>query len=76
MSFGLRNDPSTFQRFINEVFLGLDFVFLHFDDNLTASLTKDEHIEHLKLVISRLDQYGFRINITKSVFGVNHQLQF
>ncbi|GBO27474.1 Transposon Ty3-I Gag-Pol polyprotein [Araneus ventricosus] len=75
MSFGLRNAPSTFQRFINEVFFGLDFVFAYLDDILVASSTEDEHSEHLKVVFSRLEQYGLRINLGKSVTGVN-QLEF
>ncbi|GBN27325.1 Retrovirus-related Pol polyprotein from transposon 297 [Araneus ventricosus] len=75
MSFGLRNAPSTFQRFINEVFFGLDFVFAYLDDILVASSTEDEHSENLKVVFSRLEQYGLRINLGKSVMGVN-QLEF
>ncbi|GBM00450.1 Transposon Ty3-I Gag-Pol polyprotein [Araneus ventricosus] len=75
MSFGLRNAPSTFQRFINEVFFGLDFVFAYLDDILVDSSTEDEHSEHLKVVFSRLEQYGLRINLGKSVMGVN-QLEF
>ncbi|GBN61404.1 Retrovirus-related Pol polyprotein from transposon opus [Araneus ventricosus] len=75
MSFWLRNAPSTFQRFINEVFFGLDFVFSCLDVILIASSTEDEHSEHLKVVFSRLEQYGLRINLGKSVMGVN-QLEF
>ncbi|XP_035224491.1 uncharacterized protein K02A2.6-like [Stegodyphus dumicola] len=37
MSFGLRNAPSTFQRFVHEVIQGLDFVFPYLDDVLIAS---------------------------------------
>ncbi|GFV57428.1 hypothetical protein TNCV_1608731 [Trichonephila clavipes] len=37
MSFGLRNAPSTFQRFVNEVLFGLEFVFSYLDDILVAS---------------------------------------
>ncbi|GFV60052.1 transposon Ty3-I Gag-Pol polyprotein [Trichonephila clavipes] len=40
MSFGLRNAPSTFQRFITEVLYGLDFVFPYLDDVLVASSTE------------------------------------
>ncbi|GBN48949.1 Retrovirus-related Pol polyprotein from transposon 17.6 [Araneus ventricosus] len=65
MSFGLRNAPSTFQRFINEVFFGLDLVFAYLYDILVASSTEDEHSEHLKVVFSRLEQYGLRINLGK-----------
>ncbi|GBO10032.1 hypothetical protein AVEN_185720-1 [Araneus ventricosus] len=75
MSFVLRNAPPTFQRFINDVFFGLDFVFAYLDDILVASSTEDEHSEHLKLVFSRLEQYGLRINLGKSVMRVN-QLEF
>ncbi|GBL72180.1 hypothetical protein AVEN_115167-1 [Araneus ventricosus] len=75
MNFGLRVAPYTFQRFINEVFFGLDFVFAYLDDILVASSTEDEHSEHLKVVFSRLEQYSLRINFGKPVMGVN-QLEF
>ncbi|GFS99736.1 hypothetical protein TNCV_1095541 [Trichonephila clavipes] len=48
MSFGLRNAPSTYQRFITEVLYGLNFVFPYLDDVLVASSTEEEHSEHLK----------------------------
>ncbi|GFY18453.1 retrovirus-related Pol polyprotein from transposon opus [Trichonephila clavipes] len=67
MSFGLRNAPSTFQRFITEVLYGLDFVFPYLDDVLVASSTEEEHSEHLKMVFERFQQYGLRINVSKSV---------
>ncbi|GFW56380.1 hypothetical protein TNCV_2088891 [Trichonephila clavipes] len=67
MSFGLRNAPSTFQRFITEVLYGLDFVFPYLDDVLVASSTEEEHSEHLKMVFERFQQYGLRINVSRSV---------
>lgn len=66
MSFGLRNAPSTFQRFINEVLHGLNFVFAFLDDILIASGSEEEHRNHLQLVLDRLTKYGLRINIGKS----------
>ncbi|GFT51933.1 hypothetical protein TNCV_1226491 [Trichonephila clavipes] len=69
MSFGLRNAPSTFQRFITEVLYGLDFVFPYLYDVLVASSTEEEHSEHLKMVFERFQQYGLRINVSKSVMG-------
>ncbi|GFW42070.1 hypothetical protein TNCV_1905281 [Trichonephila clavipes] len=69
MSFGLRNAPSTFQRFITEVLYGLDFVFPYLDYVLVASSTEEEHSEHLKMVFERFQQYGLRINVSKSVMG-------
>ncbi|GFT77218.1 retrovirus-related Pol polyprotein from transposon 297 [Trichonephila clavipes] len=72
MSFGLRNAPSTFQRFINEVLFGLEFVFPYLDDILVASETEEEHKTHLKLVFDRLQKHGLRVNISKSTLGVTH----
>lgn len=75
MSFGLRNAPSTFQRFINEVLIGLDFVFPYLDDILIASKSEEEHKIHLNLVLERLNKYGLRINLSKSKIATN-QLEF
>ncbi|GFW64995.1 transposon Tf2-6 polyprotein [Trichonephila clavipes] len=72
MSFGLRNAPSTFQSFINEVLFGLEFVFPYLDDILVASETEEEHKIHLKLVFDRLQKHGLRVNISKSTLGVTH----
>ncbi|GFT73745.1 pro-Pol polyprotein [Trichonephila clavipes] len=69
MSFGLRNAPSTFQRFINEVLFGLEFVFPYLDDILVASETEEEHKTHLKLVFDLLQKHGLRVNISKSTLG-------
>ncbi|GFV82683.1 hypothetical protein TNCV_1619121 [Trichonephila clavipes] len=71
MSFGLRNAPSTFQRFITEVMYGLDFVFPYLDDVLVASSTEEEHSEQLKMVFERFQEYGLRINVSKSVMGAD-----
>ncbi|UYV80938.1 hypothetical protein LAZ67_19002227, partial [Cordylochernes scorpioides] len=72
MSFGLCGAPATFQRFINEVLWGLDFVFPYLDDILVASKSEEEHESHLRAVFSRLDQYGLRINQAKTVLNVNN----
>lgn len=69
MPFGLRNSAQTFQRFINEVFFGLDFVFAYIDDILVASENEEQHIEHLKIVFSRLEKYALNIKTPKCIFG-------
>lgn len=69
MCFGLRNAAQTFQRFIDEVTRGLDFVFAYVDDILIASESEEEHTKHLNILFERLDKFGIKINIDKCIFG-------
>ena len=69
MPFGLRNAAQSFQRFIDQVFRGLDFVYAFIDDVLIASSNPDEHKLHLRQVFQRLDQYGITANPKKCNFG-------
>lgn len=71
MNFGLRNASQTFQRFMHEVLLGLDFVFVYIDDILVFSSTPEEHREHLKKLFQRLLQWGLRVKPSKCVLGVS-----
>ena len=70
MPFGLRNSAQTFQRFLNEIFTGCDFIFSYIDDILIFSNSEKEHEFHLTEVFKRLEEYGLNINPTKCVFGV------
>ena len=60
MPFGLMNASSVFQRLMTQVLMGLnpdngpDFLAVHIDDVLVFSRTLEDHIKHLKLVITRL----------------------
>ncbi|UYV71315.1 hypothetical protein LAZ67_8002606 [Cordylochernes scorpioides] len=69
MNFGLKNASQTFQRFMNVVTKGLDFVFVYIDDVLIASKNENDHIQHLHTIFKRLSDHGLTINISKSVFG-------
>nr|CAH8876148.1 unnamed protein product [Trichobilharzia regenti] len=71
MPFGLRNAAQTFQRFIHEVFRGLDFVYAYLDDCLIASPDKETHLRHLDLAFERLRQHCVTINIQKCQIGVD-----
>ena len=66
MPFGLRNAGQTFQRFIDEVKRGLDFCVAYLEDLLIAS----RNIEHLRILLTRLSEYGLIIGLLKCVFGV------
>nr|VZI27515.1 unnamed protein product [Spirometra erinaceieuropaei] len=65
MPFGLRNATQTFQRFIDQVLRGLDFVYAYIDDLLVASSDAAEHEIHLR----QLDSYGVIINAAKCILG-------
>ncbi|KAJ8031654.1 hypothetical protein HOLleu_24913 [Holothuria leucospilota] len=75
MPFGLRNSAQSFQRFIDQVLHGFDFVYAYIDDLLVASKDMDEHYQHIQLLFDRLKEYGVVINPSKCQFGVE-SLQF
>ena len=67
--FGLRNYGQTFQRFIDHVTRGLDFVFVYLDDLLVTSPDHKTHKKHLRILFSRLAEYGIIIGPEKCQFG-------
>lgn len=69
MTFGLCNAAQTFQRFVNTVTQGLDFCFAYVDDILVASRDEKEHLAHMRILFSRLNDYGIVININKCTLG-------
>jgi hypothetical protein len=71
MPFGLRNAAQTFQRFINQVLRGLNFIFVYIDDILVASRNEVEHKKHLRAVFERLSENGIQIKASKCLLGVN-----
>ena len=70
MPFGLRNAAQTFQRFIDKVLRGLPFVYAYIDDLLVASDDMQQHEQHLRLLFTRLQQYGVVVNPSKCSFGL------
>ncbi|KAF3787424.1 putative enzymatic polyprotein [Nymphaea thermarum] len=46
MPFGLKNAPSQFQRRMDEIFKGYDFIINYIDDFLIIFDTIDEHLQH------------------------------
>lgn len=70
MPFGLCNAAQTFQRFINDILHDLHFCFVYLDDILIASTNQEEHLQHVKILLTRLNEYGIVINIRKCIFGV------
>ncbi|BHF82707.1 hypothetical protein SprV_0802584600 [Sparganum proliferum] len=70
MPFGLRNATQNFQRLIDQVLRGLDFVYAFIDDLLVASSDAAEHEVHIRQLFERLDSFDVVINAAKCEFGV------
>jgi hypothetical protein len=70
MTFGMRNAGNTFQRQMDRLLAGLDFVFVYLDDIIIGSRSAAEHGRHLRALFQRLQTAGLVINQEKCVFGV------
>ena len=70
MSFGLTNAPTYLMYLINSVFMPeLDkFVVVFIDDILIYSETEVDHVEHLRLVLSRLREHKLYAKFSKCEF--------
>ena len=81
MPFGLMNAPAVFQRLMQRVLHGLnpesgvDFVSVYIDDILVFSRTLEEHLEHLCLVIQRIQSAGLKLKPSKCCF-IRKEVEF
>ncbi len=73
MPYGLANSPAIFQSFINEIFQDLlnQFVVAYIDDILIYTKSEAEHINHVKVVLSRLLENQLYVKAEKCEFHVN-----
>jgi hypothetical protein len=70
MSFGLTNAPAYFMYLMNKVFMEFfdKFVMVFIDDILVFSKTKEEHAEHLRLVLQKLREHKLYAKRSKCEF--------
>ena len=73
MPFGLSNAPTTFKGLMNQIFRAYlrKFVLVFFDEILIYSMTLEEHLQHLDMVLSTLQQHKLYANRKKCSFGQN-----
>ena len=59
LPFGLMNAPATFMTLMNDIFREHldDFVIIYLDDILIYSKTKEEHLQHVRLVLKTLRKH-------------------
>ena len=71
MPFGLTNAPATCQAVMNDILRPyLDrFTTIYLDDCLIWSRTEEEHLEHIRLVLTAMSQANLKFKISKCSFA-------
>ena len=70
MPFGLTNALATFQVYINNIlrkYLDM-FIVVYLDDILVYSKTYEEHVQHIRYVLTMLRDVDLRIKLEKTEF--------
>jgi hypothetical protein len=72
MAFGLSGAPSTFQRIMDTMLVGLRDaeVLVYLDDLLIFSATIEDHVRRMRLVFDRVREANFKLNVAKCTFAV------
>ncbi|KAK3515960.1 hypothetical protein QTP86_004678 [Hemibagrus guttatus] len=70
MPFGLTNAPAVFQSLINGVFQDIlgKWVIAYIDDILVYSTSLEEHVRHVREVLSRLQRHRLFVKLEKCEF--------
>jgi hypothetical protein len=76
MSFGLTNAPAYFMYLMNSVFMPeLDkFVVVFIDDILIYSKTKEDHANHLRVILQRLRDHRLYAKFSKCEFWLDSEI--
>jgi hypothetical protein len=69
MTFGLRNAAQTFQRFFDKFQRGLDCRYIYIYDIFCTLSSQKEHLNHLRELSYRLENYAVVVNTGKLVFS-------
>ena len=72
MPFGLRNAGATYQRAMNSIFHDFinTFMQVYIDDIVIKSVSRKNHIDHLRQSFERMREHGLKMNPLKCAFCV------
>ena len=71
MPFGLQGAPATFQRMINKILNQMgDVASAYINDVIVYSRTWQEHLDHMKAVLSKIQQSGLTLKRKKCQFAM------
>jgi hypothetical protein len=68
LPFGVVNGPSSFMRLMHHILKNMKNTLVYLDDVICFSKTKEEHMEALNNLLSRLCQYNLKISFKKCQF--------
>ena len=68
LPFGISSAPAIFQNVMDQVLQGLDGVVCYLDDILVSGKSAREHWKNLVVVLTRLENHGLRLKLSKCVF--------
>ena len=71
--FGLRNAGTTFQVLMDGILGELSFCVGYVGDILIFSSSQEEHLQHLQIVLDRLQQNGLIVRYDKCTFGAEEE---
>ena len=66
--FGLAQAPAYFQNLMNKVLNGLHFILVYLDDVIIFSETKEQHLKHIQIALTKLKQANLKVKKSKSAF--------
>jgi len=66
--FGLTNAPAVFMNHMNNILYDLPFVVVYLDDILVFSKSQDKHVDHMRLVLERLEGAQYYAKLSKCEF--------
>ena len=72
LPFGIASAPAIFQRTMETVLQGIPGICVYIDDILVTGESEEEHLDHLKLVLQRLEDAGLRWKRSKCQFMMSH----
>ena len=75
LPFGISTAPALWQKAMTQVLQGIPGMVYFIDDILITGYTRQEHESNLRQVLSRLQQYGLRLNKVKCHF-FQEELEF
>lgn len=68
LPFGVASAPALWQRAMDQVLQKIPFTSCILDDMIISGRTDEEHLQNLRFVLQRLQEYGLKANLEKCEF--------